>query len=50
MLKEKPKRAAAVIATLKAVTLPVPSLRVRRSLCRLDTIVPAEIIMETIPA
>lgn len=36
--------------TLTAVTLPGPSAFVIRSLARLDTIVPAEIIMEMIPA
>ena len=47
---EKPKRARAVMATLIAVTLPVPRLRVRRSLNRLDTMVPQAIIMEIMPA
>ena len=47
---ENPKRAAAVIATLMAVTFPVPSLRVSLSLCKLETIVPAAINAERIPA
>ena len=48
--KEKPNRAEAVRATLMAVTRPAPSRRVTRSLDRLDRMVPAEIIMEMIPA
>ena len=36
--------------TLIAVTFPVPSAFVSRSLCRLETIVPAEIIIDMIPA
>ena len=47
---EKPMSAAAVITALKAVTRPGPRARVRRSLCRLDTMVPAAMIMEMIPA
>ena len=47
---EKPNSAAAVIATLRAVTLPVPSARVSRSLHRLETMVPQEMIIETMPA
>ena len=47
---EKPRMAAAVRATLKAVIFPAPSLRVIFSLCRLETMVPAEIIMEMMPA
>jgi hypothetical protein len=47
---EKPNRAAAVMPTLMAVTLPVPSFRVRRSLSRLEMMVPAAIIMDTAPA
>ena len=47
---EKPNSATAVVATLSAVTLPVPSLLLRRSLARLETIVPAEMIMDTPPA
>ena len=39
----------AVSATLNAVTFPVPSRRVRRSLCRLEMIVPTEMIIKTIP-
>ena len=39
-----------LVATLKAVTFPVPSHRVRRSLSRLDTMVPAEITTDTNPA
>lgn len=49
-VKEKPSRAAAVIATLMAVTLPVPRRRVSRSLCKLETTVPTAMIMERIPA
>ena len=41
--------ATAVIATLITMTLPVPSLRVILSLCQLETIVPAAIIMDIIP-
>ena len=47
---EKPKSAAAVIATLAAVTAPVPNRRVSLSLCRLETIVPSAMIMEMMPA
>ena len=47
---EKPNRAAAVMPTLMAVTLPVPRARVRRSLFRLEMMVPSEMIMEMIPA
>ena len=47
---ENPKRAAAVIQTLTAVTFPAPRRLVIRSLARLDTIVPPAIIMETAPA
>ena len=47
---EKPNSAAAVMPTLMAVTLPAPSLRVRRSLSRLETMVPAAMIMDTAPA
>ena len=47
---EKPNSAAAVMATLRAVTFPVPSARVSRSLFRLETMVPSEMIMERIPA
>ena len=38
------------MATLMAVTLPAPSALVRRSLCRLEIIVPREMIVEMIPA
>ena len=48
-LKEKPKRAQQVMPTLIAVTLPVPRRCVRRSLSRLDTMVPTEIIINTAP-
>ena len=37
---ENPHRASAVIPTLTAVTLPVPNFLVRRSLCRLEMMVP----------
>jgi len=47
---EKPNSAAAVMATLRAVTFPVPSARVSRSLFRLETMVPKEMIMEISPA
>ena len=46
---EKPNSAAAVMPTLMAVTLPVPSARISRSLCRLETTVPKAMIMETTP-
>jgi hypothetical protein len=47
---ENPNRATAVINTLIAVTSPAPSLLVSLSDIRLDTTVPHEIIMVTIPA
>ena len=47
---EKPNSATAVVATLSAVTLPVPRRPLSQSLARLDTMVPAEIIMDTPPA
>ena len=47
--KENPNSAAAVRNTLTAVTMRAPSLRVSLSENRLDTIVPPEITMETIP-
>ena len=47
---ENPNSAAAVIPTLMAVTLPVPRVRVSRSLCRLERMVPSEMIMERMPA
>ena len=47
---EKPKSATAVIATLNAVTFAVPKRRVMRSLSKLETMVPAEIVMEMGPA
>ena len=47
---EKPNSATMVMATLAAVTTPVPKRRVSRSLCRLETIVPAAMIMEITPA
>ena len=50
MTHEQMKEANAVIATLIAVTFPVPSLYVSLSLARLEIIVPIEIITETIPA
>ena len=49
-LIENPHRANAVIPTLTAVTLPVPNFLVRRSLCKLEKMVPNAIIMEIIPA
>ena len=48
-LKEKPSSAAAVRQTLSAVTSPVPSFRVRRSLFKLETTVPAEMSMKMTP-
>ena len=36
--------------TLTAVTFPVPNLRVSRSLCRLEMMVPRAMIMEMMPA
>ena len=42
--------AAAVSSTLTAVTAPVPNLRVKKSEARLETMVPAAMIMETAPA
>ena len=50
MQVEKPNSATAVMATLNTVILPVPSLALSRSLARLDTIVPAEMIIDTPPA
>ena len=47
---EKPNRAAAVMPTLTAVTFPAPRARVSRSLWRLETMVPPETTMDTIPA
>ena len=47
---EKPHNATAVVSTLTAVTMPVPNRFVSRSLCKLDTMVPAEIIIKIIPA
>ena len=48
--KEKPSSATAVIPTLTAVTSPAPNRLVSRSDCRLDTIVPAAMIMVSRPA
>ena len=36
--------------TLMAVTLPVPSARISRSLCKLDTTVPRAMMVEMTPA
>ena len=47
---ENPNRAIAVVRTLIAVTSPAPSFLVILSESKLDTTVPAEIIIETIPA
>lgn len=47
--KEKPSIAPAVMRTLTAVTSPVPNLRVRKSDARLETMVPAEMIIVTSP-
>ena len=47
---EKPNSATAVVATLSAVTRPVPRRVLSRSLARLDTMVPTEMIMDTPPA
>ena len=49
-LRENPKRAAAVMSTLNAVTLPVPKRLVSLSLWRLEKIVPSDMIMEMPPA
>lgn len=46
---EKPNSATAVVATLSAVTRPVPRRVLSRSLARLDTMVPAEITIDTPP-
>jgi len=50
VLTENKNKATAVIATLIAVTSPVPSFFVSLSLKRLETIVPAQITIETMPA
>ena len=47
---EKPNSAAAVAATLNAVTFAAPKRKVSRSLKRLARIVPPEIVMVTNPA
>ena len=47
--KEKPSSATAVKAILTAVTLPAPKRRVRRSLFRLETMVPQEMMNEITP-
>ena len=47
---EKPNSAAAVMATLTAVTRPAPKRPVSRSDSRLDTMVPTEITVEITPA
>lgn len=47
---EKPTSAAAVIATLIAVTSPTPKRRVSRSDIRLDTMVPPAMIIVMNPA
>lgn len=47
---EKPISAAAVMATLMAVILPVPHRLVSRSLIRLERMVPTLISMDTMPA
>ena len=47
---EKPNKAVAVMATLMAVTFPVPSQSVSLSLCRLETTVPKAMIIEMMPA
>ena len=49
-LTEKPHSAAAVNATLRAVTLPAPKARVSRSLSKLETTVPKEMIIYRMPA
>ena len=46
----KTKRARQVRHTLMAVTFPVLSFLVSKSLAKLETMVPAEMIMEMIPA
>jgi hypothetical protein len=47
---EKPIRAAAVIKTLTAVTIPVPKRLISLSLNTLEITVPPAIIMEINPA
>ena len=49
-LTENPNSATAVVRTLTAVIFPVPKRVFRRSLFKLDTIVPAAIIIEMMPA
>ena len=46
---EKPPRARAVSSALTAVVSPVPNRRVTLSLSRLETMVPAVMIMEMPP-
>ena len=48
--KENPNSAAAVSATLHAVTRPGPNRAVRRSLARLEVMVPRQMMTDTIPA
>ena len=45
--REKPRSDKAVIAVLKAVTLPVPNLAMTRELNRLEVIVPQVMMMVT---
>ena len=47
---EKPKRASAVSATEAAVRMPVPRVRTSRSVRRLETMVPKQMMQETMPA
>ena len=49
LLAEKPNSAAAVMATLMAVTPPAPNFRVSRSLCRLEITVPNEMMQKITP-
>ena len=49
LLTENPNSAAAVMATLMAVTPPAPNRRVIRSLCRLESTVPTDIMQKITP-
>lgn len=50
MEMENPNRAAAVMATLTAVTKPGPNFRITRLDSRLEMMVPMAMIMEMMPA
>ena len=49
LLMENPNSAAAVMATLMAVTPPAPNRRVIRSLCRLESTVPTDMMQKITP-